>query len=91
MAVSGDIFKNCLIYDQNDLYFFLSIKYSVQDKTNKKIELGQWFDIVMHKDECSPRIKVGSKLDVEVLYICIANDGTPGAFVRPVLEIKRST
>lgn len=73
-VTTGDIFKDCTVFDENEFYWFLH-------GDNPNI----YYDIVMPKEDARGKaIKVGTKLHVKVVTIHIADDGVPGAFVAPL-------
>ena len=70
----GDVFSNCKVVDENDLYVFLID----QDVTSS------YYDIVMPKTDDNSYLKKGDTVAVKVTGVNIADDGTPGAFVELV-------
>jgi len=84
MISTKDVLKSCRIFEQNEHHFFLSN----DDKM-------RYYDIVMPKDEIPRDLmnvhKIGSIIDVCVLGINIADDGTPGVFVKPHLSNNQET
>ena len=75
MVKSGDIFEGCEIIGENEYYLFLI-------NPEKIIYFNSWYDIVLDKDETTKDLKIGDNVDVQVYTIHIAEDGTPGAFVK---------
>lgn len=74
MVVEGDVLDNCKVIDDNRYYYFL-----------EKNGGNTFYDIVLPKVYCNKilKYKKGDKFDVVVDAICIADDGYPGAFVKP--------
>jgi hypothetical protein len=72
-----DHFKDCEIIDLDARHFYLRMPND---------GCGQYFDIVLPREDCPPMIaenlKVGSKVDGFVNCIRIADDGVPGVFLR---------
>lgn len=68
----GVTFSKCIVFHSNDFAWFLKHEKCIPD-------------IVMLKEELDPvfEIKKGDMIDVTVDHIEIADDGTPGLFVRP--------
>jgi hypothetical protein len=64
----------CKIFEESKYHFFL------KDLGAKNT----YYDIVMPKEFCDGKnFKLGDIISVQVDGINIANDGTPGAFVKP--------
>lgn len=74
-VLAGDVFPKCKIIEESDEHYFLE---------NMGDEMS-WYDIVMPKEFVKKNLKVGQEVSVKVDCIRIADDGTPGAFVKLVV------